>query len=349
MEIITNSKLFEFEKQKFVKMPSSTNLATSTTTSPTTTTAATINSSTSEQFKRFLNNVNKNLNSSLNSLTSTLKTTKKRDSSSSVSPRQQNKPSEELVDDLDNSSNNNNINDCDTVDDTSVRVALRIRPQLARERIDMCKVCTYVTPNEPQVTLGHDKSFTFDYVFDVMSKQEIIFNECVKSLIDGCLNGYNATVLAYGQTGSGKTFTMGTSFDMNLLPEDDGIIPRAVGYLFKKINEKIQNCNESSSKPSFEVVAQFMELYNEDIVDLFDPNKTSNMIVVNAAAAAASSASSTMSSKTNGSNKIEIHEDHNGNVFVNGCTMRTVSSATDVCKYHDFMFKIVLFLIIIDS
>ncbi len=79
----------------------------------------------------------------------------------------------------------------------------------------MCKICTNVTLNEPQITLGYkdDKSFTYDFVYDFGSKQDKIFNESVLSLVDGCLNGYNATVLAYGQTGSGKTYTMGTSFD----------------------------------------------------------------------------------------------------------------------------------------
>lgn len=35
----------------------------------------------------------------------------------------------------------------------------------------MCRVCTAVTPNEPQITLGIDKSFTFDYVFDIDAVQ----------------------------------------------------------------------------------------------------------------------------------------------------------------------------------
>lgn len=47
----------------------------------------------------------------------------------------------------------------------------RIRPQIPRELIDMCRVCTQVTPGEPQVYLGSDKAFTFDYVFDVNSTQ----------------------------------------------------------------------------------------------------------------------------------------------------------------------------------
>lgn len=47
----------------------------------------------------------------------------------------------------------------------------RIRPQIPREVIDMCRVCTFVTPGEPQVVLGTDKAFTFDHVFDTTSDQ----------------------------------------------------------------------------------------------------------------------------------------------------------------------------------
>ena len=35
----------------------------------------------------------------------------------------------------------------------------------------MCRLCTQVTPGEPQVILGADKAFTFDYVFDMDSEQ----------------------------------------------------------------------------------------------------------------------------------------------------------------------------------
>lgn len=48
---------------------------------------------------------------------------------------------------------------------------IRIRPQIPREIIDMCRICTFVTPGEPQVVLGTDKAFTFDYVFDTISEQ----------------------------------------------------------------------------------------------------------------------------------------------------------------------------------
>jgi len=64
-------------------------------------------------------------------------------------------------------------------------LTVRIRPQLAKERIDMCQICTSVTPDEPQIVIGKDKAFTFDYVFDLNSEQENVFNTCAKELIEG--------------------------------------------------------------------------------------------------------------------------------------------------------------------
>lgn len=65
-------------------------------------------------------------------------------------------------------------------------------------------MCTAVTPGEPQIILGTDKAFTFDYVFDIESLQAEIYSSCVERLVDGALKGYNATVLAYGQVSSAQ-------------------------------------------------------------------------------------------------------------------------------------------------
>uniref|UniRef100_A0A8C0EI98 Kinesin motor domain-containing protein n=1 Tax=Bubo bubo TaxID=30461 RepID=A0A8C0EI98_BUBBB len=78
-------------------------------------------------------------------------------------------------------------------------VLLVIRPQLSKEKIEGCHICTSVTPGEPQVLLGKDKAFTYDFVFDLDTWQEQIYTTCVGKLIEGCFEGYNATVLAYGQ------------------------------------------------------------------------------------------------------------------------------------------------------
>lgn len=75
----------------------------------------------------------------------------------------------------------------------------RIRPQLPREKIEGCHICTYVMPGEPQLILGKDKAFTYDYLFDMDSQQDAIYTTCTEKLIDGCFEGYNATIFAYGQ------------------------------------------------------------------------------------------------------------------------------------------------------
>lgn len=54
-------------------------------------------------------------------------------------------------------------------------------------------------PGEPQVILGKDKAFTYDYVFDMDSQQDTIYSTCTEKLIEGCFEGYNATIFAYGQ------------------------------------------------------------------------------------------------------------------------------------------------------
>lgn len=144
----------------------------------------------------------------------------------------------------------------------------------------MCRLCTQVTPGEPHVVLGTDKAFTFDYVFDMMSNQDEIYGDCVEKLVDGALKGYNATVLAYGQTGSGKTYTMGTGFDRDLYEAQEGIIPRAVRHLFNGIETstriEFDDNGESLTPIQFTVAVQFIELYNEELIDLLNPyNKVS--------------------------------------------------------------------------
>jgi hypothetical protein len=232
-------------------------------------------------------------------------------------------------------------------------VAVRIRPLSTREQIELCKVCTNVTSNEPQVTLGSkdDKSFTYDYVFDRCETQARIFDESVRGLVDGCFDGYNATVLAYGQTGSGKTYSMGTSFDTSLLPEEEGIIPRAITYLFHKIEMTRQQCAAFGlPTPTFSIVAQFMELYNEEINDLFShlpASASDNTVIVNGGFSNPSellgggdgevvtfSRPSTAVTGASGGGfakaKIEIHEDQNGAINLSNISTREVRSAAEV-------------------
>uniref|UniRef100_A0A8C4HAZ5 Kinesin-like protein KIF21B n=1 Tax=Dicentrarchus labrax TaxID=13489 RepID=A0A8C4HAZ5_DICLA len=188
-----------------------------------------------------------------------------------------------------------------------------IRPQMAKEKIEGCHVCTLVTPGEPQVLLGKDKAFTYDFVFDINSEQQNIYQACVYKLIEGCFEGYNATVFAYGQTGSGKTYTMGTGFDVGLSQQEQGIIPRAVHHLFEGIQNRRVRAQESGSQPpEFKVTAQFLELYNEEILDLFDGSRDPE----------------SRSRKSN----IKIHEDASGSIYTTGVTSRLVHSEEEMLQ-----------------
>uniref|UniRef100_A0A3B5KAF0 Kinesin family member 21B n=1 Tax=Takifugu rubripes TaxID=31033 RepID=A0A3B5KAF0_TAKRU len=189
----------------------------------------------------------------------------------------------------------------------------RIRPQMAKEKIEGCHVCTLVAPGEPQVLLGKDKAFTYDFVFDVDSEQQSIYQACVYKLIEGCFEGYNATVFAYGQTGSGKTYTMGTGFDVSLGQQEQGIIPRAVHQLFQGIqSSKVRAQEAGVQPPEFKVSAQFLELYNEEILDLFDGTRDPE-------------------SRCRKSS-IKIHEDAGGSIYTTGVTSRLVQSEEELLQ-----------------
>uniref|UniRef100_A0AAZ3SSS2 Kinesin motor domain-containing protein n=1 Tax=Oncorhynchus tshawytscha TaxID=74940 RepID=A0AAZ3SSS2_ONCTS len=186
--------------------------------------------------------------------------------------------------------------------------------EMVKEKIEGCHVCTLVTPGEPQVLLGKDKAFTYDFVFDIDSAQKQIYAACVHKLIEGCFDGYNATVFAYGQTGSGKTYTMGTGFDVQEEEEEErGIVPRAVHHLFLGIQErKTQARQQGTHPPEFKVSAQFLELYNEEILDLFDGARDPDC--------------------KNRKSNIKIHEDGSGSIYTSGVTSRLVNSEEELLE-----------------
>ncbi|KAG8008289.1 Chromosome-associated kinesin KIF4 [Nibea albiflora] len=147
-----------------------------------------------------------------------------------------------------------------------VRVALRCRPLVPKEISEGCQCCLTFVPGEPQVIVGTEKAFTYDYVFDPTAEQEEVFNTAVSSLLNGLFKGYHATVLAYGQTGSGKTFSMGGTYTS--AQENDpsvGVIPRVVQRIFEE--------RESRTDCEFSLAVSYLEIYNEDILDLLCTSK----------------------------------------------------------------------------
>lgn len=147
-----------------------------------------------------------------------------------------------------------------------VRVALRCRPLVPKEINEGCKSCLAFVPGEPQVIVGKDKPFTYDFVYDPNTEQEEVFTTAVAPLLTGLFEGYNATVLAYGQTGSGKTFSMGGAY--NSSQENElavGVIPRVIKRLFQEKDDR--------DEFQFTLSVSYLEIYNEEILDLLCASK----------------------------------------------------------------------------
>ncbi|XP_068100587.1 kinesin-like protein KIF19 isoform X2 [Hyperolius riggenbachi] len=104
-----------------------------------------------------------------------------------------------------------------------------------------------------------DRTFVFDAVFDQDVTQEQVYEATTKTLIEGIMNGYNATVFAYGPTGTGKTYTM-LGVDC-----ESGIYINTLNDLFKAIKE-------SSEGRAPSVSLSYLEIYNETIRDLLNPS-----------------------------------------------------------------------------
>ncbi|NWU94764.1 KIF4 protein, partial [Upupa epops] len=178
-----------------------------------------------------------------------------------------------------------------------VRVALRCRPMGPKEMSEGCQMCLSFVPGEPQVVVGSNKPFTFDYVFNPSVEQEEVFNTAVAPLIRGIFKGYNATVLAYGQTGSGKTYSMGGTYTAEQEHEPSvGVIPRVIRLLFQE--------KEQREDWEFILRVSYLEIYNEDILDL-------------------------LCSSRERASQISIRDDPKGSIKIVGLTERNVSSAQD--------------------
>jgi hypothetical protein len=66
----------------------------------------------------------------------------------------------------------------------------------------------------------------------------------------------------YGQTGAGKSYSMIGA------PGDPGVVPRVCKEIFARINES------GNSNTQYRVEVSYMEIYNEIVRDLFNPNSS---------------------------------------------------------------------------
>ena len=197
-------------------------------------------------------------------------------------------------------------------EDTAVRVAVRVRPFVPKERLEQCRPCVRTLCEERQIVIGKDRAFAFDYVFGTESSQLQVFEEACAPLVQRCFQGYNATVFAYGQartsthphlptqlslssaapppptrlappptppplprqqTGSGKTYTMGAGSVAGWAPEQIGVIPRAVEQLFNAL----ESCGPEEE---WSLRVSFLEIHNEEVKDLLHPRTPTKAITI---------------------------------------------------------------------
>uniref|UniRef100_A0AAZ3S4G3 Kinesin motor domain-containing protein n=1 Tax=Oncorhynchus tshawytscha TaxID=74940 RepID=A0AAZ3S4G3_ONCTS len=155
-------------------------------------------------------------------------------------------------------------------EDMAVQVAVRVRPLLPKELLHRHESCMTADPEQRRVTLGHDRHFHCDFLFEENNCQEEVYAVCVQPLIEAFFQGFNATVFAYGQTGSGKTYTIGEANISSFRDEEQGIVPRAVAEVFKLLDE-----NDLSD---FSVRVSYLEVYKEDFRDLLEVETASKDI-----------------------------------------------------------------------
>lgn len=109
------------------------------------------------------------------------------------------------------------------------------------------------------VSAVDDKLFTFDKIFPESAAQEDIYRS-VSEHVHATVNGYNTTIFAYGTTGSGKSYTMTGN------KQSPGIIPRAIGDLFRHI----ENAAAEENDVFFYVRLSYVELYNNTFRNLLE-------------------------------------------------------------------------------
>ncbi|CAN0926747.1 Kinesin-like protein KIN-5D [Linum grandiflorum] len=196
----------------------------------------------------------------------------------------------------------------------NVQVLLRCRPLNQDEKQLVSPAVISCNEKKGIVTLiqntAHkqiDKNYQFDKVFGPTCEQKLLFDSAVTPIVNEVLEGYNCTIFAYGQTGTGKTYTMegGMVAEDGEFPSDAGIIPRAVQQIFEVLEARSED---------YSMKVTFLELYNEEIMDLLDPDE------------------SPTSSDEKPKKPIALLEDGKGGVFIRGLEQELVSSAKEIYK-----------------
>ena len=129
--------------------------------------------------------------------------------------------------------------------EVNVKVIIRARPLED-------SLCVSIDNNTINIA---KESFTFDKVFSEATQEQVFEESDISSYLDKAIDGYAVTIFAYGQTSAGKSYTISGS------GVPDGVIPRALNYIFQK---------EKQSK--IVIKSSYLEIYNEQVHDLLNMN-----------------------------------------------------------------------------
>ena len=110
--------------------------------------------------------------------------------------------------------------------------------------------------------------FRFDGILDGSSQDEV-YETVARDVVSHVITGHNGTIFCYGQTGAGKTYTMTGNPG---LFEHRGITPRAISQLFQEIQARTAH--------SYTVRASYLEIYNDNIVDLLAATQPESLSIV---------------------------------------------------------------------
>ncbi|KAF5744939.1 phragmoplast orienting kinesin 2 isoform X2 [Tripterygium wilfordii] len=190
--------------------------------------------------------------------------------------------------------------------DQNVQVIIRLRPLSSSEiSLQGYNKCVRQESSQTITWTGHPESrFTFDIVADENVSQEKLFKVAGVPMVENCVGGYNSCMFAYGQTGSGKTHTMLGDIEEGTRRHNVncGMTPRVFEYLFSRIQKEKEA--RKDEKLRFTCKCSFLEIYNEQILDLLDPS----------------------------SNNLQIREDIKRGVYVENLKEIEVTSARDVLQ-----------------
>ncbi|OMJ83915.1 hypothetical protein SteCoe_15075 [Stentor coeruleus] len=154
--------------------------------------------------------------------------------------------------------------------ESNILVAVRCRPLTKKEKeIDDFNTVQIINGKlvlitEPPGLINKrqtEKRYAFDFAFGETASQQEVFNKTTMFLLEGVLNGYNATVFAYGPTGAGKTYTM--------LGEVEKL-----GIMLMSFIELFARIEVLSKDRNYTVKISYLEIYNEIVRDLINPSNS---------------------------------------------------------------------------